>query len=531
MTTAPELPETAAVSEGNKEPTMIFSVEKPWVSVTNTTASELLPAVLSFVVRGQQHAPRIFTQRGGVLVRLRDQGHGEVEVLTEKSLKLELDRAVEFREASGLTYRKVKPPADVVSGILTADRFPELPQFPELRRVAQVPYFTSTGNLVMTFGYHEESRTALQLPDSLDGLTVPEVLPSFKAVAAAKRLLVEELFVDFPFAAPSSRAHALALLITPFVRDMLGTTPVPMAAIVAPTVGSGKTKIAHVVSLIVTGRTAPIMAADLSREETEKRITALLLEARPYGVFDNQIEKLDSPVLAALLTSDTWSGRLLGQSKMLTLWNTTQWIVTGNNLEFTDEIARRALTIKLDPKTDKPNLRTGFKHDPLETWVKAERPALVSAILVLVQNWLAKGRKEFTARTLGSFESYARIVGGVLQAAGLDEGFLTETETEHNFSIPAPDADVDLVRFVKAWELGLGWQTVTTSQLLDYAHDALFPSGCKDKVVALGRFIQKNEGRTINGLRIQPEKVKGEGSRLRNAWRLVDVATEAEAWE
>jgi hypothetical protein len=376
-------------------------------------------------------------------------------------------------------------------------------------------------------------------------MSPPSPRPSRAEVEAAKRALVDDVFVDFPFEAPSSRAHALALLITPFVREIIaasagGAGAVPMAAIIAPTVGSGKTKIAHAVSLIVTGEPAPVMSMELAPEEVEKRITALLLSAVPYAVFDNAVGKIDSPSLAALLTSDVWRGRILGQTKIVSLPNATQWIITGNNLEFTDEIARRALTIALDPKTERPNLRTGFKHDPLEGWIKQARPMLVSSILTLVQHWLAQGRPEFTARTLGSYEAYVQIVGGVLQAAELDEGFLTATLTERPFDfatngIPPKDADEDLLRFVKDWERTYGWQLVDTAKLLEVVPRGFCTSpgvtleSVKNKTVALGKFVQRNQGRTIGGFRIAPGKIKDENYRERNAWKLVDVEYEARA--
>jgi len=528
---------------------------RPTVVVTNTTPALYMATVLGHVVQAQRPEPRLFTQRGGILVRLRDGGHGEVEVLTTKSLRIELDRTIRFLDVKPRGgSEKVRPPADLVDGILSADRYPDLPELPELRRVAESPFFTKEGDLVVQPGYHAGARTWLRLPPSLLGMSPPSPRPSRAEVEAAKRVLVEDLFVDFPFEAPSSRAHALALLITPFVREIIADRagdveqgvggPVPMAAIIAPAVGSGKTKIAHVVSLIVTGEAVPVMSMELHREEIEKRITALLLSGAPYGVFDNAVGKIDSPALAALLTSGVWQGRILGQSKMVNLPNLAQWIITGNNLEFTDEIARRALTIALDPKTDKPNLRTGFKHDPLEGWIKKQRRVLVSAVLTLVQHWLAEGRPEFTARTLGSYETYVRVVGGVLQTAALDEGFLTATLTERPFDFetgvgpggrrkPPKDADEDLLRLVKDWEHTYGWQWVDTGRLLE-----IVPRGfctapgitletAKDKRVALGKFVQRNQRRVIGGFQIEPGKIKDEGYRERNAWKLVDVEYEA----
>jgi hypothetical protein len=376
-------------------------------------------------------------------------------------------------------------------------------------------------------------------------MSPPSSRPSRQEVERAKSLLVDDLFVDFPFEAPSSRAHAIALLVTPFVREIIDGL-VPMVAVIAPTVGSGKTKLANAISLVVTGDDITVMSLELGREEMEKRITPLLLEAAPYGMFDNAVGKIDHPALAAVLTTKMWTGRVLGQSKIVKLpTSAVQWIVTGNDLEFTEEIARRSLSIILDAKMDKPFLRTGFKHSPLEAWITQSRPQLVSAILTLIQNWIAKGRPEFNARSLGSFEAYCQIVGGILMAAGLDDGFLQPTLTERPSSFntvrTAPkDADEDLRRLVKEWYVQFDVNPVLTAKLADYAPRGFCTTPgapldqAKDKVSALGRFLSKSVGRTISpsgpvgpSVRIETVPIRDEEHRTRNGWRLVDVKNES----
>src|SRR5207244_2016580 len=78
--------------------------------------------------------------------------------------------------------------------------------------------------------------------------------------------------------------------------------------------------------------------------------------------------------------------------------------------------------IRLDPKTDRPWMRTTFKHSPIREWARRHRPELVRALLVLVRGWIAAGRPP-ARRTLGSFESWADTVGGILEHAGV-RGFL-----------------------------------------------------------------------------------------------------------
>jgi len=114
--------------------------------------------------------------------------------------------------------------------------------------------------------------------------------------------------------------------------------------------------------------------------------------------------------------------RILGESRMGNYLNHALWLMTGNNPKLSMEIARRAIRIRIDPKQDRPWLRTEFKHPKLVKWTLENRSKLIHAVLVLVQNWIAVDRPQGTA-TLGSFESWAEVTGGILNAAGID-GFL-----------------------------------------------------------------------------------------------------------
>lgn len=504
---------------------------KPVIPTTNTSFTEYMPEVLAIIRDRQAKNPLVFQQRGGILVRIRDGGQGQIEQLTFSSLRTIIDRAVVFAKEKGRGWVKLPAPPDpLITGILTADHWEDLPELPELRRLAEAPYFTVEGTLVSQSGYHAGARTFLRLDAPLRGMSPLPLAPTPSQLKAACRLLTDDLLVDFPFSNPSSLAHMLAMLITPFVREIIGTVNVPGVVITAPIVGSGKTKLVNLASMITVGEPVEVMAAEIKREEVEKRVTAILLAARPYGVFDNAVDRIDSPQLAALLTNPTWTGRILGESKMAQkLPNATQWVVTGNKLSFTDEMARRFLTISLTPKEQRPNLRTGFKHDPLETWIAQNRAALVHAILTIVQHWLAVGRPLFTARVLGSYEAYAQIIGGILQAAGLDEGFLTPTKTDNQFNTPATaqekDGDADLHTLVIAWSLShIGYTLTDSKTLLDIAPKGMF-AHATDPVSALGRLVKKSAGRIIAGHRILCIPTPDDAGRKRNRFRITDDLT------
>jgi putative DNA primase/helicase len=134
---------------------------------------------------------------------------------------------------------------------------------------------------------------------------------------------------------------------------------------------------------------------------------------------------------------------------MTTFPVTTVWAATSNNASLTLELARRSVRMRLDTSTERPWQRTGFRHPDLMAWTLAHRPALVAAALTMARAWVDAGRPE-GSRTLGMFESWSRVVGGILQTAGFD-GFLGNLDDLYE----SADRDGAEVRaFVAAWWAG-----------------------------------------------------------------------------
>ena len=55
------------------------------------------------------------------------------------------------------------------------------------------------------------------------------------------------------------------------------------------------------------------------------------------------------------------------------LRNTATWILSCNNPKLTHEISRRCVRIRIDPQTDRPWLRNGFRHAHLRRWAEDNR--------------------------------------------------------------------------------------------------------------------------------------------------------------
>ena len=238
--------------------------------------------------------------------------------------------------------------------------------------------------------------------------------------------------------------------------------PVPLFAYDAPTAGTGKGLLAATTGLILSGSKPPMMSETRDEEELRKRITALLSAGPDVVVLDNVKRRLDTGTFAAPLTSTSWRDGILGRSETVELPNRAAWLVTGNNLQMSDEITRRTVWIRIDSRRDRPWERMSFRHPELESWVLRHRSELLWAFLVLIQRWIAAGLPAWTGRLLGSFEAWSKVVGGVLEAAGIN-GFLANRDELYR----RLDGESEEWRsFTRAWFEAFAEEPVKTADLL-----------------------------------------------------------------
>ena len=342
-----------------------------------------------------------------------------IQFMNEDQVYGHLIRVADWYRIQGEKTIDAKPPREIAKDFL-ANPYQDLPK---LESVITTPIFNSRGQLISEPGYHPKDRIWYQplVEFMLDDLPVE---PTDEQVSRAKDFL-NELLVDFPFSAVSDRAHALGALILPFVRQMIpGCTPIHL--IEATTPGSGKNLLADVISIIAVGRTCIPTTITRNEDETRKKITAILTQGNQIVLIDNLEGGLESSQIAAALTAETWTDRLLGKSQMVELTNRAIWIVTANNPQLSLEIARRSVRIRLAPGEERPWERTSFTNDPLRDWVHENRSQLVWSIINIIQSWIAAGCP-VGVRTLGSFERWADVIGGILQHVGI-EGFLANTQ-------------------------------------------------------------------------------------------------------
>jgi hypothetical protein len=411
-------------------------------------------------------------------VRAGSDGRHAIRALDKDGFAHHLNSVVQFVKTVGedKTPIGVAAPKEVVNYLYAADRS----AYPPLRGLVTTPAFTAAGGLLTQPGYDWDSQLFFQ-PDP--SLTIPEVsdVPTEDEVFEAKRLLVQEVLADFmldgmdraetirkalcceevdgelqpiPGAEPEatpSLSHAIVMAVFPFVRDMIGGNAAGIA-IDKQKPGAGAGKLEAAMSAIYAGRGTAAMALPTNPEEMTKVLLPALRSGDPNVFFDNINAAVDSGELASAMTAPTYRARVLNKSETVEVEVRCQWVVAGNKLRLSDELTRRFALIYLDPKTATPEARTGFRHPEIEEWVRENRGRLIWACLTLAQNWIASGRQP-GSKGKASYSQWARVMGGILDAAGT-KGFLVNEKDMKARSSVSDDPVRQLVERLADYEDG-----------------------------------------------------------------------------
>jgi phage/plasmid primase-like uncharacterized protein len=217
--------------------------------------------------------------------------------------------------------------------------------------------------------------------------SVPERVSRDDAINAL--VVLHDLLKEFDFDTPEDASAAISLLISSLLRPVMRTCP--MFLINAATYGSGKTALAQVAAIISTGKKADATPWTSKPEELEKRLLSLSLSGLPIAFFDNLMGDLhdEGGAFAAFLTSEYYSGRVLGESRMVGAKTKMLMLATGNNVTPLADMARRTVAIRLTPDCENPEART-FSRD-LEAYVIQHREEIIKAILTLVKGYFDAG--------------------------------------------------------------------------------------------------------------------------------------------
>lgn len=417
----------------------------PEIDAGNLILREVSELAWKAVMRANE--PPFLFRYSGVPARVEQHEHEPpiTRALTDDRLRHVLARVADWykwaKTADGFARRDALPPVHVVRDMLAA---PEQP-LPALVSIIEAPAFAADGSLHERPGYHEPGRTFYAPTRGFVAPPVP-TSPTAEDVTRARALIADELLGDFPFVDDAERAHAIALLLLPFVRGLIDG-PTPLHLIEKPSPGTGASLLADVLTYPAIGRAAPAMTEGRDEDEWRKRITAKLTTGTGVVLIDNLRRRLDSASVASVITSTVWEDRILGKSENVLIPVRCAWVATGNNPALSSELTRRTIRIRLNAQTDRPWLRTSFHHPNLRAWASEHRGDLVWAALTLARGWIVAGRPEPECATLGMFEGWTRVIGGILAHAAIP-GFLTNLSQFYDES----DTEGAEIRvFLSAW--------------------------------------------------------------------------------
>lgn len=456
---------------------------RTYVVDTSAGYDEQVMSVRSNLTNHNARVPTLFSDIDGHTVRRTKKIDGvKLEHLTTQSQWLHTltDRMV-FQNNDG---QSVSPNASLVQYVHGANDL----NFPEIVGIAAVPIFGPDGTLRTETGYDPELKVWLEprgefrtVPDPIRGTDVEE----------AKHLLLD-IICDIPFSddfdgdqplpqhleekdcdghpqanlkrGQSSRANFIAYVLQPFVQALV-TGNLPFYVFSKPKWGTGATLLAGLGYAIQTGDRFTARSVADTMTEFEKQLLSALDSGDSTIIFDNVKVALNSPNLEAAATSGVFKGRRLGVTGEVSVSMKQKTVVfTGNNLPMSDELRRRVVPIYLDAATPDPSMdrdASAFKYPQLDAWCIEHRSDLVWACHVLIAYWIQCGRKPGSV-TMPSFESYATVLSGILETAGLT-GLLDNRTAYMDTGCVENDANTE---FIQAWWDQNGMVSINMNSLL-----------------------------------------------------------------
>lgn len=346
--------------------------------------------------------------------------------------------------------RSVSLPGAEVDNVFQSDAVKDLPP---LNGVVHSPVVTESGRMILHSGYDVETGLELDLDPAVEGLEVPANPTEQEANEALD--LLREVFCDFPFEDESDFFHVLAWMLTSIVRLWLDA--VPALAITGSGPSVGKEKLLKAMAILLTGDALPVSTCPNNDEEWGKVLTSVYAAGHSHVHFDEPPREIDSRYLRSAITGKTYTGRVLGESRHISVRNILMMAFTGNNVRFSRDMARRIYYCRLSTNVDHAETRSDFKHSPLEDWVLENRGRLMTALLTLIQSWIAADKpKPPSGRADGSFEKWYEVVGGIIAHAGFDD-FFADIEQQRRERNDGEIADIQhlhwLYKYVQDSEL------------------------------------------------------------------------------
>ena len=306
-----------------------------------------------------------------------------IEPLDDVAILARVERVAAFFTVTARGSHKLAAVPDALTRVLLRQRDH---QAPTVNGLICHPVVLSDGSILGTPGLHEE--TGLFLTNH----SIADLRPYSKGEsAAALRRLRLDVLDGFEFPTEADADFAIAALLTGVQRRLLDQAP--GVAVLASTQSSGKKTLVRRIHLILTGRDMPVTSFPYGNEpEMSKQLLAMLQRGPALVCFDNVPDghTFQSATLASAMTSLAFESRVLGVTRMASAPTNTLFTLTGNNVGLGADEVGRWLTVRLAPKTSRPEERR-FLHPDVVGHAVAIRARVLRDAIGLIAGYLNSG--------------------------------------------------------------------------------------------------------------------------------------------
>jgi putative DNA primase/helicase len=222
-----------------------------------------------------------------------------------------------------------------------------------------------------------------------------------------------DLLGEFRFETDTDRAVGVAWLMVPALWPGMEVSPLFLFR--ANVSGSGKSYLVDLGAAIASGqKAAAVIGAGPNHEETEKWLSALLLEGARHVAVDNLDADLEGKSIWCFVAErPRLRLRILGVSKAPEIDNVAFCTATGNNIRADGDLVRRVLTCSMNVPVERPEKRT-FTKNPVEL-VLADRGKYLSAIFTIARHYKCAGCPPLEDDSWESYAGFVRLVRNPLR--------------------------------------------------------------------------------------------------------------------
>lgn len=466
-----------------------------------------------------------YYQRGGVIVSVyTDPGTSETFILsiTQPALVRALSGVATWEQFDKRykTWIRIDPPSRHTSILFDSNTYRHLSI---INGIARQPYLRPDGSLMKDAGY--DPVTGMFGVFDSKKFIIPDNPTHDEAIAALN--LLNELLDEFCFDTETDRSALLSAILTAAIRPSLSHAL--MFHICAHTVGSGKSYLCELITTFATPQRGTPATFPSDDEECQKLLLAELLRSPAVVEFGNLTSDiLPYRSLCSTLTSEYITGRILGLSKTVRVNTRTLFLSSGNNVSPIKDMARRCITIHLNPEMETPSTRT-FKRPNLIAEVLQQREHYVSAAITIIRAWIIAERPITQCKPLAGFSDWSDLCRQPLLWLGLADPAFSIFQTIHK----DPDRE-QLGRLLTAWQTAFQntptrirdavrkstFQEGEYNELKEMLHDIADERGEINRL-RLGRWIKRHEGQIVDGLRF----VRCSGNTSAERWQVESVSS------